>query len=513
MGRRVQGPSTAMTIKWRDSMKIGNADLDAEHKKFIALLNLIELGLQESDVAPAADVFEELQIFVESHFPAEEAYLEEIGYPLLETHRKQHETLAYRFYVLQGRFRAAISDEERRLQLGKLASFMREWLIDHLLKEVIELKPYGPPPPAIPAGDTNWRMQLPASRPIWTLGPSLVPPDAVVEKGPGEWQSVGVVPETLERFLQPLDFTIAKPPYPICDFPSFEALCEAAIWRRINVVLLFFQRSNPHIMRELPPPFFASLDFAENLRDAIVAVIFPAMWTTRRMRILATNYDRAMSDEDGFFEKLGPRDTKHILSVWTQTWDNLRLVETEREPGFNVIRVKEGTRRLREMLQPSSSLIYDIPKIGNRELEVFKDLFAPGADWPDEFNRCWKACEECYLQEMSAIADPDVREGSLRDQMIDIFNRLPEPWGDFMILTAHRVFPRFDSFYLDKLTTNFGRTEVAREAAMPYTMRYLRQARGNPDMRAREVREEEEWQTALKELRKYRKWSLTSTPL
>ena len=26
MGRRVQGPSTAMTIKWRDSMKIGNAD-------------------------------------------------------------------------------------------------------------------------------------------------------------------------------------------------------------------------------------------------------------------------------------------------------------------------------------------------------------------------------------------------------------------------------------------------------------------------------------------------------
>ena len=48
---------------------------------------------------------------------------------------------------------------------------------------------------------------------------------------------------------------------------------------------------------------------------------------------------------------------------------------------------------------------------------------------------------------------------------------------------------------------------------MPYTMRYLRQARGNPDMRAREVREEEEWQTALKELRKYRKWSLTSTPL
>ena len=61
-----------MTILWRDSMQLGDSDLDADHKRFIALLNLTERGLQENDVAPASDIFEELQIFVESGDPSEQ---------------------------------------------------------------------------------------------------------------------------------------------------------------------------------------------------------------------------------------------------------------------------------------------------------------------------------------------------------------------------------------------------------------------------------------------------------
>jgi hypothetical protein len=90
--------------------------------------------------------------------------------------------------------------------------------------------------------------------------------------------------------------------------------------------------------------------------------------------------------------------------------------------------------------------------------------------------------------------------------MIDLFNGLPEPWGDFLILTGHRVFPRLDTLFLESFSTNFGRTEAAREAVMPYTMRYLRQVREDPEIRAREQAEEEEWQAGLVELRKYRKW-------
>jgi hypothetical protein len=75
-----------------------------------------------------------------------------------------------------------------------------------------------------------------------------------------------------------------------------------------------------------------------------------------------------------------------------------------------------------------------------------------------------------------------------------------------MLLTAHRVFPRLDSGFLENFSTNFGRSEAAREAVMPYTMRYLRQARADQEIRTREAQEEEEWQNAIAELGKYRKW-------
>ena len=78
-----------MAILWRDSMKIGNPEVDAEHKHFIALMNLIERGLEQDDVSAAEEIFEELLVYVENHLPAEEAFLESIGFPNFEEHKKQ----------------------------------------------------------------------------------------------------------------------------------------------------------------------------------------------------------------------------------------------------------------------------------------------------------------------------------------------------------------------------------------------------------------------------------------
>lgn len=512
-----------MSIVWRESMKVGDDRLNADHRKFIALLNLTERGLQQKDVAPATDIFEELQAYIESHFPAEEAYMERIGYPERETHRKQHETLAYRFYVLQGRFRAANNDTERRRHVLKLAEFLREWLIEHMLREVIELKPYAQAEPMVRSLMTSpWLVAAPQALAAETppavplaanltapVNANIVPmatPASTAGMAGGEWRSLGAVPAHLQKFLAPLDYVIPRPAPPVSDFPSFRALCEAAVWRSVNKLLIFFQRHNENIVRELPPLFIASPEFARNLRRTIETYIFPAMWETRRMRMLLTNFDRAMADDDTFFARLGDRNTDHILAVWSQCWNALRLIEGPRDSGFNIVKIKEDTKRIRDMLQPSTPLAYDLPKVGNREIEIFKALLDPINDWNLQLARRWKPLNDYYIQEKTALGDPDIREGTLRDHLIEIFNGLPEPWGDFILLTAHRVYPRLDSLFLETFTTNFGRTEVAREAVMPYTMRYLRQVRAEPEIRERELREEEEWLNGLTELRKYRNW-------
>ncbi|HMA51372.1 MAG TPA: hemerythrin domain-containing protein [Magnetospirillaceae bacterium] len=514
-----------MSIVWRDSMKIGDPELDAEHKKFIALLNLIERGLQQKDVSPAVDIFEELLIYVETHLPAEEAYMERIGYPGLEDHKVLHEEFAYNFYVLLGRFRASIDDAERRRHVVKLAEMVREWLIDHILKEIIELKPYAPIPVSQPPKPvtTPWLVPFASALglknpPMPTVAPAPAVTDlppaapipiqtaAVAAPSSGEWRSIGTLPPHLELYLKPLDYTVPRPPAPITEFPGFQQLCEAAIWRSVNKVLTFFQRHNEDIVRDLPPLFLATPEFARNFKAVLEESIFPAMWETRRMKMLLTNFDRSMADDETFFSKLGKRNTDHVLSVWAQTWNGLRLIETQGVQGFTIMKIKEDTKKIRSGLQPPSAAAYDMPKIGNREIELFKALLDPANDWWQSLSKLWKPCHDYYVQEKTPIGDPDIREGTLRDHLIDVINILPDPWGDFMLLTAHRVFPRLDCTFLESFVTNFGRTEVAREAVIPYTMRYLRQVRARPDILAREQQEEEEWQGILAELRKYRSW-------
>lgn len=496
-------------------MRIGNPEVDAEHKRFIALLNLIEMGLEENDVSRSNDIYEELLVYVENHLPAEEAYMESIGFQALDEHKKQHEDFTYRFYVALGRFRASIDDDERRRHVQKLAEMVREWLAEHILKEIIELKPYGQPTPAKPRQPmtTSWLMPHPLpgqkvqqqAAPGTTAQPApTLPP--VPMTGGGEWKAIGALPAHLEVHLKPLEYTIPRMPQAITDFPSFQALCEGAVWRWVNKVLTFFQRANDKITRDLPPLFIASPEFAKNFKKVLDEVVFPMMWEQRRMRMLLTNFDAGMSDDESFFSRLGPRNTEHVLQVWAQTWTSLRLIESQGLQGFTVMKVKEETKKVRQTLEPADESLYDLPKIGNREIELFKALLDPGNDWWNAFAKLWKPCHDYYVQEKTPMGDPDIREGTLRDHLIDAINALPDPWGDFMLLTAHRCFPRLDCTFLESFVTNFGRTDVAREAVIPYTMRYLRQVREHPEILEREKREEEEWQNALIELRKYRSW-------
>jgi hypothetical protein len=69
-----------------------------------------------------------------------------------------------------------------------------------------------------------------------------------------------------------------------------------------------------------------------------------------------------------------------------------------------------------------------------------------------------------------------------------------------MVLACHRVFPRVTTTFLESFSTNLGRSEIEREAHIPYTIRYLRQVREIPEIRNRERIEELEWQAKMKEL-------------
>lgn len=488
-------------ITWRDAMSVGSPALDADHKKLIELLNLAEEWVGRESWPQVGAVITELLVYVRDHFAREEAVQAAIRFPEAEAHKKHHETLTMKAKVLNEKFKAATTDETRKTCGMVLIKVLNEWLIDHILKQDMRFKPLIPvKKPTVhhaPPTGTDLQMGLPQQSEAEL---------AAERKARMEARNKDVeyeLPPNLAHLLKRIEYVVPELPPAAKGFDSFEKFCEAAICRRVDKVLIFFQRHNPSLTLELAPVFLASPEFAEKFRQVLAKFIIPVIWESRQIKVLATSFPWAEEDTDSFWEHITRPLEQCILQGWTQGWDDLKLLESKKD-GVKVFQVKDNTKLLREMLAPSSPTAYDIPKITNREIDTFKSLLDPANDWWEYLNRAWRICHDLYEQEKDPrIFQQKAREGAFRDNLLNAFNKFPPEWVDFLVLACHRVFPRITTSFVENFTRSLGRTDSEREAHVPYTMRYLKQARENPDIFERERNDETEWLAQMKELGDY----------
>lgn len=313
------------------------------------------------------------------------------------------------------------------------------------------------------------------------------------------------LPAHLSHLLRHLEYETPDLAPAAKGFASFDELCVAAIAHRLDRVLVFFHKHNPRIVRPLPPPFLLSPEFATKFKAAVNHVVIPAIRNSRLMRMLSTSIDHAHTDAEGFWSHLSDGMPHLLLMAWNNAWDELKLVEVRR--GEETVRqVKKETKDLRAMLQPSSPSAYDLPHIGNREIELFKSLLDPATDWWPQMAEVWRACCILYEQEKDPrVFQQQAREGALRDMLLTTFKSIPEPWCDFLLLMCHRVFARITTKYLARFTYNIGQDQASRESRMPYVMRYLKQAEGRSEVRALEHKDELHWLKQGAELRNFLK--------
>lgn len=485
-------------IVWRDAMSVGAPALDADHKRLIDLINMTEQWIGQDNWRQVGSVTDELLTYVNDHFRREEAVMAAVKFPDQENHRKGHEALAHKARLLHEKFKSATLEEDLKTCSQVLIRVLTDWLLSHILKEDMKYKPFipkkaAPPPPPAPVVEMY----------------SGLPPKEDEEARKARWEARHKdveyeLPPNLAHLLKRLDYVVPQLPAPAKGFESFERLCEAAIGRRIDKVLVFFQRHNPEVRRELPPFFLSSPEFAEKFKAAVTKFIFPTIWDSRNIRMLATSYEWAEDDSESFWEHVTKPLEDSILQGWNTGWDELKLVETKKADGTKVMQVKDNTKALRDMLAPSTPEAYDLPKIGNREIETLRSLLDPKNDWWKRLNHAWRICHDLYEQEKDPrIFQQKAREGALRDNLLNAFAKFPPEWGDFLVLACHQVFPRVSTVFLESFVANFGTTEGQRELHVPYTVRYLRKVKENPDIWLRERHSEQEWQTQMKELSNY----------
>ena len=125
-------------IEWKDSMSVGVAHFDKEHKQLIMLINNLNHSLSVGATQKTmSDILVNLVKYTVIHFTHEEEYMSLYDYPDMAAHKKEHEEL-----------KRQVVEFKERLDSGKgafsleLLIFLRDWLTSHILSSDMAYKPF-----------------------------------------------------------------------------------------------------------------------------------------------------------------------------------------------------------------------------------------------------------------------------------------------------------------------------------------------------------------------------------
>ena len=131
-----------MPIEWRDGMAIGFKAIDDDHRQLIATINEFE-GCP--DFSHAEIAAKKLFKYTHEHFQREESLQALMRYPLADAHHEAHEVILNNLKdLIRTHFMAKSGERDERAAIDRLTALMREWIVEHVLKTDIRMKPYLP---------------------------------------------------------------------------------------------------------------------------------------------------------------------------------------------------------------------------------------------------------------------------------------------------------------------------------------------------------------------------------
>jgi hemerythrin len=121
-------------IEWDESYSVHNAEIDEQHKKWIAIYNNIHavmIGPGSSSLNEiTTNSLNEMYDYARMHFQFEENYLAQLNYPNLIEHRRIHRDFENKIYMYIREIKAG-----KTMLNTSLIKVIRNWLVEHILRE------------------------------------------------------------------------------------------------------------------------------------------------------------------------------------------------------------------------------------------------------------------------------------------------------------------------------------------------------------------------------------------
>ena len=125
-------------------MRVGDDLVDSDHRYLICMINTVELALvNNEDNHTVLMAIEQLEEYTHTHFAREEDLQKQIHYPQRHAHQTSHAELIQSL----SRFKEKVThikfdSDHYQATISHLIDFLRRWLLDHVIKEDLLMKPY-----------------------------------------------------------------------------------------------------------------------------------------------------------------------------------------------------------------------------------------------------------------------------------------------------------------------------------------------------------------------------------
>jgi hemerythrin len=127
-----------MMIEWDDSMSIGVAEIDAQHRELVRRYNGFELALSQGcSGLQLMGLLQFLRGYAQEHFESEERYMKQTGYPEFTAHALRHLAFVGKQFWLY----SAVRFDEPAAS-AEISAYLRQWILDHIMVEDRQIGEY-----------------------------------------------------------------------------------------------------------------------------------------------------------------------------------------------------------------------------------------------------------------------------------------------------------------------------------------------------------------------------------
>jgi hemerythrin len=129
-----------MGLVWREQLSVGNDVIDFDHRHLIDIINRVGESLSKKNRRELVAGLDSLSQYSQEHFAREEKIALAAGYEQVPHLSESHASLLEKLDQLK-REVGEMGQEWSAETAESFAALLRNWLIDHVIKEDLLMKP------------------------------------------------------------------------------------------------------------------------------------------------------------------------------------------------------------------------------------------------------------------------------------------------------------------------------------------------------------------------------------